>query len=198
MEVVLVRRRSVRRGHSPGFNLIEVLIASVLFLVVALGVLPLFQNSIRTNTAGQDSTDVANLARSRVEQFMQIPYNSPLLDVTAGTENVIVDHYLRDAETWVPGPAPAIVAGADPAIWERTTTIRWYNVGSLVGDDGATADLGDDIQTGIVDPSEALPAGTDPINVHFKEIEVQVEGTVLGGGIVGPGKRIVVRSLRSQ
>ena len=176
-----------------GFSLIEVLFAAVLFLVVALGVLPLFQQAIRTNTAGQDFTDVSNLARTRVEEFMQIPYGSPLLQVTAGTENVIDDYFDRATERWVAG-APPSPTDAD---WLRTTTIRWYNVGAVRGDDGDTADGTDDIQTGIVNRDEALPAGTPQQDVHFKEIEVEITGTS-GGGIVGPGKRIVVRALRSQ
>lgn len=189
----LHQERNNRRGWSAGFTLIEVLIAAVLFLVVALGVLPLFQQAIRTNTAGQDSTDVSNLARSRVEEFMQIPYDSPLLQVTAGTENVIEDYYDRATEEWIDGTPPDPTA----ADWLRTTTIRWYNVSAVRGDDGDTADLGDDVQTGIVNRDEALPAGTPPQDVHFKEIEVELTGTS-GGGIVGPGKRIVVRALRSQ
>lgn len=193
MEMVLTRKR----GHSPGFNLIEVLIASVLFLVVALGVLPLFQRAIRTNTAGQNSTDVANVARSQVERYMQIDYNSPLLTVPAGqTELVLDDYFDRATEQWIVG-APPQPTDAD---WLRTTTVRYYNVAAVRESSGTglTADPGDDLETGIIDPAEALDGGTAPIDVHFKEIEVQVVGTLAGGGILGPSKRIVARALRSQ
>ncbi len=190
MEMVLARKR--------GFSLIEVLVAAVLFLVVSLSILPMFQRAIRTNNSGQDSTDISNLARSRVEELMQIDYGSGLLAVTAGTENVTVDHFLRESKTWVAGPAPAIPADPDdPPIWERTTTIRNYGVAAVFGDDGSTADPGDDLDTAIVDTAEALPAGTDIRDVAFKEIEVEVVSTRLGG-ILGPGRRIVVRGLRSQ
>lgn len=211
MEMVLARRRSGRfhrsgRRHSAGFNLIEVLIASVLFLVVALGVLPLFQRAIRTNTAGQSSTDVANLARSQVERYMQIEYNSPLLTVPAGqTELVLDDYFDRATEQWIVG-APPQPTDAD---WLRTTTVRYYNVAAVreSSGEGLTADDDDDLETGIIcadtvapecDTAEPLDGGTAPIDVHFKEIEVQVVGTLAGGGILGPSKRIVARALRSQ
>jgi len=193
--VVLVNQQDpAPNKRSGGFSLLEVLIASLLFLVVALGILPMFQRAIRTNTAGQDSTDVANLARSRVEEFMQIDYFGPALTVPVGqTENVIQDYFDRATEQWIVG-TPATPTDAD---WLRTTTVRWYAVAALSGDDGNTASPLDDIETGLVEASEALDGATLPIDVHFKEIEVQLVGTS-ANAILGPGRRIVVRGFRSQ
>ncbi len=196
LEMVLIC--SDRKQSQRGFSLIEILIASILFLVVALGVLPMFQRAIRTNNSGQDSTDVSNLARSRVEEFMQISFRSDALVVVAGNELVVVDHFLRETKTWVTGPAPTVpVDPDDPPIWERTTTIRDYGVGAVAGDDGMWANAGDDLDTGLIDSAEALPAGTRAVDIHFKEIEVVVEGTRLGG-LLGPSRRLVVRALRSM
>lgn len=165
----------VRRGER-GFSLVEVLIASAIFLVIALGVLPLFAQAIRSNLSGRDATDVSNLSKSRVEELLQVPFDT--LEVPAGlTEGVIKEHWSAATKEWKVGTAPA---AGDAALWYRTTTIRQFTLSDL--QDNGVADT-------------PLPGGTAPGSVHFKEIVVEIRGVsrnpLSGGGAV------TVRRLRA-
>ncbi len=181
------RLRTLGRGESgpyspgrsrPAFSLIEVLIAAALLLIIALGVLPLFTQAMVSNTAGNESTQVSNFARSRLEEYQQLPLNGASLTVPIGsTELTVEDYYSFADEAWKSGPEPA----GDPARWSRTTVVRQYGVSAL--DDG------------ILTPDEALDGGTEESFVHFKEVEVTVRGG-RAGGVLGPSKAIILRLLK--
>ena len=166
----------VRRKAERGFSVIEVLIASAIFLIIALGVLPLFTQAIRSNLSGKDSTDVSNLARSHVEELLQVPFVT--LEVPTGsTEGVTQEYWSSTTKKWVVGSTPT---SGDSALWYRTTTIRQFSLNDL--QDNGVAD-------------NPLPGGTPSGNVHFKEIVVEVRNTprtlLTGGGAV------TVRRLRA-
>lgn len=163
------------RKAERGFSLIEVLIASAIFLIIALGVLPLFAQAIRSNLSGRDATDVSNLARSRVEELLQVPFET--LIVPAGeTQGVTKEYWSATTKAWVAGTPTT----GDAAVWTRTTTIRQFALRDL--QDNGTADT-------------PLPGGTPSGDVHFKEIVVEVRGIprnpLAGGGAV------TVRRLRA-
>lgn len=170
-------RRDVGVPCEAGFSMIEVLIAAAMLLIVALGVLPLFTQAMVNNTAGAESTRVANHARTRAEEFLQYPFNSASLLVPAGvTEREIDDYYAREEEAWFAGTvSDAASAGHDP-LFTRTTTIRQFNVQDL---------------------TTPLDGGAPPGAVHVKEITVEIEGT-RSAGPLGAGKRIAVRVHKSQ
>ena len=165
------RERRGERGQPGGFTIIEVLIAAVLLLMIAIGVLPLFTRSIISNAEGFDHTRVTSFARARAEEFMQLPWDNPNLELMAGTERVFDEYYSQSSSAWVDGVAPA----DDPALWIRTTTIRQFNA--------------DDLATPLDDTAV-------PENVHLKEITVAVQST--RAGPLGVGKQITVRLFKSQ
>ena len=168
------------RRCAAGFSLIEVLVASVLFITIALGILPLMTQSMRNNRSGAESTELANMARSRLEEFFQMPFDSTDLTLDTGIEKPHLDYYSEANREWVDGTPPP----EDPARWLRTTRIRQYGIAAL--DDG---DL---------DPAtEALPAGTPASQVHIKEIVVQLQG-VRTNSLFGPPKRLTLRTIKSQ
>lgn len=155
-----------------GFSLIEVLIAGVILMVIALGMVPLFTRAIASNVSGFSYTEVSNFARSRAEEFLQYPFNSPRLTVAAGDEALeIEDFYSEREDRW----QETLDAG-DTALFTRTTTIR---------------------QFGVTDLTNPLDGGVPPGAVHLKEITVEVEGIGLAGSL-GTGKMIAVRVLKSQ
>lgn len=158
-------------GRRRGFSLLEVLVAAVLFLMIAIGILPLFTRSIVSNAEGFDHTRVATFARARGEEFVQLPFDGPQLTLVSGTERVFDEYYSQSSSDWVDGTAPV----GDPGLWTRTTTIRQFNVADL------TTPLAD---TAAVE------------NVHLKEITVTVEST--RSGPLGVGKRLTVRLFKSQ
>ena len=170
---MLETHRSRRPACAPrGFTVIEVLIAAVLLLLIAIGVLPMFTRSMVSNAEGFDHSRVANFARGRAEEFYQLPFDSPELTLAAGNELVFDEHYSQNKKRWVDGAA---VEDGDTALWTRTTTIRQFGV--------------DDLTT-------PLAATAPDINVHLKEITVAVESE--RAGPLGVGKRITVRLFKSQ
>ncbi|HVR30086.1 MAG TPA: prepilin-type N-terminal cleavage/methylation domain-containing protein [Thermoanaerobaculia bacterium] len=169
---------AARRRRQSGMSLIEVMLASLLFLTISLGVVPMFTQSMVSNSSGNDSTKAANFARARAEEMLQLPFNHLDLTIEAGSEKTFQEYHERSTEVWRPFPIP----DGTSVEWVRTTVIRQYNVEALEDD--------------TVQIAEALPAGTDPSLVHLKEIEVQVEQ--LGGLLTSSAKRITVRTLRSH
>jgi len=150
-----------------------------MLLVILIGILPLMIQSAMSTKSGADSTQVSTMARARIEELNQLPFDADALTIAAGNELEVIDYYLQESKTWDPDNTDA----TDPALWERTTTIRQYSAAAM--------------NDGEIDPGEALPAGADASTVHLKEIEVQIEGTRQGGPL-GPSKRITLRLFKAK
>jgi hypothetical protein len=165
-------------GHGEqGLSLIEVMFASLLFLAVALGVVPMFTQSMVSNSSGNDSTKAANFARARAEELTQYEFNHPDLTIDAGSEKTVEEYYGTDSQ-WHLYPIP----NGDTPPWSRRTIVRQYNVDALDDDR--------------VEMAEALAAGSDPTFIHLKEIQVTVEQ---GGSVfTSLAKTITVRTLRAH
>lgn len=180
--------RAPGRSAGPaaaGFSIVEVLIASVFLLGISLGLLPIFTRSVIDNASGNESTQVSNLGRSSIEEFRQLPFDSPRLTIDTGMEKVSEEYYSFAEKKWKPGLAPT--DNSDPALWERTVTVRQYSAAEI-SDRDDTPD--------VLDPTEALPAGTPDEFIHVKEIELDVRA--FRPGVLGGGKRVVLRILKSE
>jgi len=164
--------------REAGMTLLEVMIASLIFLAISLGVVPMFTQSMVSNTSGNDSTKAANFARARAEELKQLPFNHPDLTVENGSEKSVEEYYTADDGLWHPYPIPA---DAHPE-WSRLTIVRQYNVDALEDDR--------------VEIVEALPANSDASFVHLKEIQVAVQQA--GGLFTSSAKAITVRTLRAH
>jgi hypothetical protein len=170
-------RRTVRRARrrAAGFSLTEVVISSMLLLVMAVSVLPVFTKAAAGNELGRQYTDLSNLARSRAEELMQLPFDAKALTITSGTELVADEQYSAISKKWIAGTA---LADGDRALWVRRTTIRQYGITNL-----------DALDT-------PLAAGTPAEGVHVKEILVEVRGAATGS-LLGSSKSLTVRILKS-
>ena len=158
---------------NAGFSVIEVLIAAGIFLIIAVGLLPLFVESIRHNLSGREATDVSNMGKSRLEEYFQFPFDSARLDVPDGqTELVVSDSYNFVAHTWTTTPP-----SGDYAIWRRSTRVRLF---------------------GINDLDEPLDGDTDPSYVHLKEIRVEVAGNRSPGNPLGGRNELVLQMLKAK
>ena len=166
------------RSREEGMTLLEILIASLIFLAISLGVVPMFTQSMISNTSGNDSTKAANFARARAEELKQLPFNHLDLTIESGSEKALEEYYTSDDGLWHAYPIPT---GAQPE-WSRLTTIRQYNVDALEDDR--------------VEIDEALPAGSDASFIHLKEIQVAVQQA--GGLFTSSAKAITVRTLRAH
>lgn len=141
-------------------TLIEVVIASLLLLVIALGVLPIFLRSMTQTVSGEIYTELANHTRARAEEYVQLPFNSPALTVPPGsTELEVTDYYWPQERRWKP-TAPAETASG--LRWRRTTTVRQFDV----------VDYFDARDRG--EPPTPLSGGAPAGSVHLKEITVRL------------------------
>lgn len=111
-----MRRRCAVRGvrcsgklggsREAGLTLVELLIALALLGFVLLGITPLFMASVKSNYAGNEYTSLNMLARDRLEQLMNLPFNDPQLAPGGGLgihENDLPT-LLPDPKTGVPPP----------------------------------------------------------------------------------------------
>lgn len=182
-------RKSGKRLRVPssaaGFSVVESLIAALILLIIALGIIPLFARALRDNTAGADATQASNHGRATLEEYQQLPFNNQALTLAPGATTLARDESwaqgARDAfgdddEGWWPGTP----SGRGLLLWIRTTTVRQFGMNDL--DDGRL--------------TNPLPGGTQPAFVHLKEIEVRLESERPVESPLGPGRRIVFRVLK--
>ena len=174
MEVQQVIRPRGRRGEA-GFSFLEVVIASLLLLMIAVAVLPMFTEAASSNETGREYTDVSNAARSRLEELTQLPFNAEPVTVTAGIERLHEEYYSATSRKWMPGAAPV---APDRAVWLRRTRVRQF--------EATDRDL-----------TTPLPAGTDELRIHVKEIQVEVRGAS-AASVFGPAKSIIVRTIKAS
>lgn len=168
-----------------GFSVVESLIAALILLIIALGIIPLFARALRDNTAGADATQATNHGRASLEEYQQLPFNNQALTLAPGALALSRDEswaqgnqdaFGDDDEGWWPGTA----SGHGLVLWTRTTTVRQYGINDL--DDGRL--------------NSPLAGGTQPAFVHFKEVEVRLESERPLESPLGPGRQVVFRVLK--
>jgi len=80
-----------------GFSLIEMLFSLVILAFIATGVMSALDFGIMLNGSSRDYTTVSNLAKSRLEELVALPFDAPQLATgTAHTE--VTDNGLFDIE----------------------------------------------------------------------------------------------------
>ncbi len=163
-----------------GFSVVEVLIASLIFLIIAVGILPLFAASTRNTADGREATEVSNFGRSAVEDLMQASFSDARLTVPSGSTVLTTNQYYSKAtQTWVTG-SPST---ADPALWMRRVKVRQYNV--------------NDMSDGVL--NTPLNGSADLGQVHIKEIEAEVWHARADTSIAfGSPQHFTVRMLKSK
>jgi hypothetical protein len=165
---------------AAGFSTIEALLAGVLLLIMSLGVLPLFTQSLSNNRQGKLASDATNEARSELERLTQLSFESAELVVPAGSEVLESVSYVSDEmRRWI--ALAYYNDGTDGfRLFTRTTTFRQYNFEALEDE--------------LLESDEALDGGAPRGEVHFKEILVQVEAEGLRAG---PNKRVTLRTIKT-
>ena len=177
------RRRAARQ---QGFSVVEALIAAALLLIIAIGVLPLFTRAIVSNVSGDDSTKVSHFSRSQTENLYTQPWNSSDLEITSGSIHALPPQYFRDPDPNSTGDevwTPTLPTAPSERRWQRDADIRQFSIRSI--DDGTLS------------MSEALPATSLPGDIHFKVIEVRVQGLRQAGPLESP-KQIAVRMIKAK
>ena len=80
--------------RQAGLTLVELLVALGLFGFVLLAITPLFMASVRSNFSGNEYTSIHVLARDRLEQLMNLPFNDPQL--SPGIHDVVLPPVLAN------------------------------------------------------------------------------------------------------
>lgn len=168
-------------GSERGFSLVEVLIASGIFLIIVIGILPLFTRAMIDNTAGADYTTASNMAKSAQEQRVQLRLNDAAISpVGAATSLQTYEFWNTATKKWAAtGTSSTVPANSS---WRRRATVRQFRINDLDDDN-------------IFDDPE--PGTTEAKNVHIKEVEVRVESVSTNGGPLGPRRRTTVRYLKA-
>lgn len=175
--------RTANGSREAGFSLVEILIAAALFLIVVIGILPLFTRAIVDNTAGADYTQATNMAKSMAEELQQAPFNSAPMTLPTGQD------YLETKQMWDKKSEKWIAYAATPPagtlpLWNRTTRIRQYSLSDLTEDPTNPAF------------DRPLPGGTAVAFVHLKEIDVQVQTAAAQPGALGARRQFSMRVLK--
>jgi prepilin-type N-terminal cleavage/methylation domain-containing protein len=153
------------RGNrrEAGLTLVEMLIAVALLGIVLLGIAPLFIMSVQSNYSAYEYTSIHNLARDRLEQLMNLPFNN---------QQLAQGSYVNDLPTTLPDPATGIPPSSVKNPLERT-----YDVNNFTSTPPAAA--------GDAFIMNAVGAGAP---CEFKRIDVTVR-SVSGGTNLGIGAR---------
>jgi Tfp pilus assembly protein PilV len=122
VKIVDRRRRGSRKRppKSRGIALVELVISALLFGWVLLAIFPLFLSSVKSNVSARSYAEVNNLARSRLEQLLDLPFDDPRLSAGSHATNDLAAT-LPDPET---GALPSTVANP----FRRTYHVRQFAI----------------------------------------------------------------------
>jgi hypothetical protein len=157
------------RSAEAGFSLVETLIASVIILVILVGVLPLFERSRLNIVQGNDASNVTNATVDGLENWLSLPFNGQDVTLTAGDTLTRTDFWLLDGNRWVPDMT---IFPADRSQYTRTLTLDQFNISDISDDPGTVSQLEDD---------EREPFDTPPGQVHLKRIRADIASARFGG-----------------
>ena len=132
----------------------ELVISTVIFGWVLLAIFPLFLSSVRSNVAANSYGEVNSLARNRLEQLLNLPFDDPLL--SAGR------HPTSDLPTTVPEPETGGFPSTVPNPFRRT-----YRVEQFAIPPASALPRGD-----LFAPARVISAG---LRFDYKRIDVTVE-----------------------
>jgi Tfp pilus assembly protein PilV len=125
VEIAHRRGRAARQssGDSAGVAFVEVVISAVLFGWVLLAVSPLFLSSVRANAAASSYGEVNALARTRLEQLLNLPFEDPRL--SAGR------HATNDLPATLPDPETGVFPSAVANPFHRTYRVLQFEIPAL-------------------------------------------------------------------
>jgi type II secretory pathway pseudopilin PulG len=154
-------------------TLVEVLVAVLIMVVVAMGLIPLFSRSIRQNREGANFMELTNVARSTLEQYLQLDFNAPQLTLADGQPDIVIQEYWHQGvRQWLPLPADLNTLPIAAQV-ERTILIQQFSSGDLILD-------------GKLDTPH--PGGTSLQQIQLKRIRVMVRPLSIVGREFATGR----------
>lgn len=176
--------------RSAGFSLIEALVASALVLVITLGIMPLFTNSVIQNLSGKESTVSTNYSRSSSEELVPLPFDRQILRPPVGLTSQQVCQSYEEGQGWQVVTCGAPLAGTPT--WTREIFVQQYDIREIY--DGDTAAGVPTFKNPVV--GYPLSASRLDSSVHIRELMVITEGQRTDDSPLGPGRRVDLVNLR--
>lgn len=179
-----------------GFTVIEGLVATAILLIVAIGILPLFANSIANNSRGSDSTTASNFGKSALENLSQMPFNNTSLAIGSGATQKVL------SEWWKPGAGPindttqgwqsTAPTSTQFTTWTRSTTVEEFGVRDILNSGKFVTPLDGSTQANFVQLKRVT------VNVQSSKINtVNALGGGKQGAVLGGGENIVLQIVKA-
>lgn len=208
--------RNVGSGEA-GFSLLEALFSSVLVLVIAVSILPLFMRALESNTAGGRSSQISTLVIGQIEENNQGLVDRPDWQLTGAavsalslptrfwdTGRVYHDDLVRDQlgdEKWI----DAADTPEGPLMWASNITVRKYTFADVhIGLDvsGSLSVIG---HPQLFDTPLRTDSGGRIHNSHFTELTMSIvesrawdsDDGLVYAAFLGKGQRITIGHLRA-
>jgi len=109
-----------RPRKSLGIALVELVVSALLLGWVLLAIFPLFLSSVKSNVSASSYGEVNNLARSRLEQLLDLPFEDPRL--SAGS------HATNDLAATLPDPETGVLPSTVANPFRRTYRVRQFAI----------------------------------------------------------------------
>ncbi len=141
-----MKYRGEKMLEEKGFTLIEILIAMTIFAIGILALAAMQITAIKGNSSAREMTEASNVAQSKMEELITIPFDDAQLDDTNGNGQAGLDSPTMD-DVIAAGPAliPAGGAGPDHAqqvnpngtrdyylYWNVTPGANWKTISVIV------------------------------------------------------------------
>lgn len=171
-------------ARQVGFSLLEVLIAAVMLLVIAVGVAPMFSRALQSNTQGGRASVMSTFVVQNIEAVNQTLIDHEDWDIDADVLDLGTRYWDsgnatdNDNRTLGAGQWSDVDTGAGIYLWERTTKLRKYTFADVipgtidVDGGGQLVSLG---HPELYDMPLADDDGSNAANVHVVELRVKVE-----------------------
>ena len=152
-------QRNRRFDRQTGFSLIEMLVASFMLLLVVVGLVPLFVQSIKSNESAEETSDLLRAAQFQMESLVQLPFNDPQITLSSG-DFMTTSHQVHPTSAYeLEGESLSPYIRNQPV--DSELTVRHFNIAAI--DDG------------VLDETDALDAAMGANLVHFKQIVMDVK-----------------------
>ncbi len=177
------------RDPQSGFSLVEAVLSAALILVITVGIMPLFTNSIVQNVQGKESTESTNFSRSGSEFLYPLPLDRPQVRPDVGDDEAVTCAQYTDKDGWKP-----YACGADPTgepEWLRRSEVQQFNINEIYDSDTKNG------EPTFKNPVTGYSLGNDELDsfVHIRQLIVTTSGQ-RDGGALGPGRRVDLVDVR--
>lgn len=124
-----IRLRLAARDDS-GFTLVEVIVSSVLFVIVAAASVTAIVAGVKADNTSRNRVMAANVAQADVEQARALAF--PNYPTAEAAHSVTVGNATFTVQRTVSNACPAVWSAGQPTSMQVTTTVSWPGSASTI------------------------------------------------------------------